>query len=100
MTVRLAPQVLAKAHGTIGQSPFTRVSAVEVPIQIAGTRVVVNPWDIVVADEDGVVVVRPSMVAAVLAEVEKGQEADAKCLVDIKAGRAVAEAFREHRSKK
>jgi regulator of RNase E activity RraA len=93
-------QVLAKAHGTIGQSPFTRVSAVEVPVAWAGTGLLINPYDVIVADEDGVVVVRPSTIDAVLEQVAKGQEADAKCLEDIKAGGTVADAFRKHRGKK
>lgn len=66
----------------------------------AGTTVIVNPFDVVVADEDGVVVLRPAIVDDVLDEVRKGQEADAKCLVDIQAGRKVADAFKEHRGKK
>lgn len=92
--------MLAKAHGTIGQSPFTRVSAVEVRVAWAGTTVVISPFDVVVGDEDGVVVVRPGMVEAVLEEVARAQAADAKCLVDMEAGGKVADAFTKHRGKK
>ena len=59
----------------------------------------VNPGDLVVADEDGVVFVTPDLVADVVRLAEKGREVDAKCMADIQAGVGVQEAFKRHRGK-
>ena len=102
--------VFARGHSTLGQSPFTRPSAVNVPVTIAPEGVIpdtegafspatVNPGDFVVADEDGVVFVAPEMVPEVLKLVEKGREVDARCMADIQAGVGVQEAFKRHRGK-
>lgn len=93
-------QVLAKGHSTLGQSPFTRPSAVQVPIAWAESDIIINPGDVIVADADGVVVFRPEMIERVLESVEKGREVDARCMADIAKGRPVAETFAEHRGKK
>ena len=61
--------------------------------------VTVNPRDYIVADEDGVVVVRPSDVDAVLDRCEKNRAIDDKCMADLKKGRPVGETFLEHRGK-
>lgn len=102
--------VFARGHSTLGQSPFTRPSAVNVPVTISPEGVVadtksafapatVNPGDIVVADEDGVVFVTPDLAADVLRLAEKGREVDARCMADIQAGVGVQEAFKRHRGK-
>ena len=102
--------VFARGHSTLGQSPFTRPSAVNVPVTIAPEGIVpgvegafasatVNPGDFVVADEDGVVFVAPEMVSDVLRLAERGREVDARCMEDIQAGVSVQEAFRRHRGK-
>jgi regulator of RNase E activity RraA len=61
--------------------------------------VTVRPNDLVVADIDGVVVVRPEDADRVIELCEKGREVDAKCFQDLKRGRSVAETFKEHRGK-
>jgi regulator of RNase E activity RraA len=102
--------VFARGHSTLGQSPFTRPSAVNIPVTIepqgvdvhaagAFANATVNPGDIVVADEDGVVFLVPEMLEDVLRLAEKGREVDAKCMADIKAGVGVQEAFKRHRGK-
>ena len=102
--------VFARGHSTLGQSPFTRPSAVNVPVTLApegvtpGTEgafpeAIVNPGDFIVADEDGVVFVPPTLVDQVLALAEKGRAIDAKCMEDIRAGSGVQEAFKKHRGK-
>ncbi len=102
--------VFARGHSTLGQSPFTRPSAVNVPVTIHPTQstsssdggfpeATVNPGDLVVADEDGVVFVPPSLVDQVLVLAEKGRAVDARCIEDIRAGSGVQEAFRRHRGK-
>ena len=53
-----------------------------------------------IADEDGVVVVRPELLGRVLELVEIGRGVDEKCRVDLEAGRGVQDTFGEHRRKK
>ena len=102
--------VFARGHSTLGQSPFTRPSAVNVPVVIAPEGVTpssegafppteVNPGDWMLADEDGVVCVPSHLVEQVLELAQKGRDVDARCLVDIRAGSGVQEAFKRHRGK-
>lgn len=99
-----ASQVFARGHSTLGQSPFTRPSQVQVPLMIeprdsdSWPSITVNPGDVVVADIDGVVVVRPEQVEDVIKLAQKGQEVDERCRKDIEKGRGVKETFAEHRS--
>jgi len=55
--------------------------------------------DWIVADEDGVVCVPVNMVDKVVEVAMKGQEVDAKCMADIRAGKGVQASFKEHRGK-
>ena len=103
--------VFANGHSTLGQSPFTRPSAVNVPLTIkpwglsGGTDdssfapVQVNPGDWMVADEDGVVCVPQDLVSKVLELTAKGREIDEKCMVDIRAGLGVQASFKKYRGK-
>jgi regulator of RNase E activity RraA len=98
--------VFARGQSTLGQSPFTRPSSVNVPVTIVPEGIpgafpdaVVNPGDLVVADEDGVVFLSPTMVDQVLDLTEKGRVVDARCMEDIRAGSGVQEAFKRHRGK-
>ena len=104
-------QVFARGHSTLGQGGFVRPSELNIPVTIvphpptidsynnAFPSVTVNPRDYVVADEDGVVVVRPSDVDAVLEKCRKNRAVDDKCMADLKKGRPVAETFSEHRGR-
>ena len=97
--------VFARGHSTLGQSPFTRPSAVNVPVTIApeGTdafpALEVQPGDWMLADEDGVVCVPRDLVSKIVELAQKGRDVDAKCLEDIRAGTGVQEAFKRHRGK-
>ncbi|KAG1731476.1 ribonuclease E inhibitor RraA/Dimethylmenaquinone methyltransferase [Suillus paluster] len=101
--------VFARGHSTVGQSPFVRPSAVNVTLNIrpkdvgegpdAFASVAVIPGDWIVADEDGVVCVPVGMVDKVVELAKKGQEVDARCMADIKAGKGVQASFKEHRGK-
>lgn len=103
--------VFAKGHSTLGQSPFTRPSAVNVPLTIkpwglngsvedsSFPAVQVNPGDWMVADEDGVVCVPQDLVSQVLDLAGKGREVDDKCMQDIRAGLGVQASFKKHRGK-
>jgi len=104
--------VFARGHSTLGQSPFTRPSAINVPLLIspegegeleAGSTALegvrVEPGDWMVADEDGVVCVPQGIVEKVTELAIKGREADEKCMEDIRAGKGVQASFKLHRGK-
>lgn len=104
--------VFARGQSTLGQSPFTRPSAVNIPLTIspvptpgftdpetAFPAVEVRPGDWMVADEDGVVCVPVELVSQVVELASKGREVDAKCLVDIRAGKGIQASFKLHRGK-
>jgi len=54
---------------------------------------------VVVADLDGVVVVRPEAVEKVIELAEKGREVDERCRKDLMEGMGVKETFKKHRGK-
>ncbi|KAF8197855.1 ribonuclease E inhibitor RraA/Dimethylmenaquinone methyltransferase [Pholiota molesta] len=99
--------VFARGHSTVGQSPFARPSAVNIPITISPQgsgadtfpSVTIQPGDWMVADEDGVVCVPRNLEEQVIELAAKGREIDAKCLEDIKAGKGVGQSFKLHRGK-
>lgn len=104
--------MFARGQSTLGQSPFTRPSAVNIPLTIspvptpgftdpetAFPAVEVRPGDWMVADEDGVVCVPVELVSQVVELASKGREVDAKCLVDIRAGKGIQASFKLHRGK-
>lgn len=99
--------VFARGHSTLGQSPFTRPSEVNVPVVIRPPDVSedefppvrVEPGDWVVADEDGVVCVPAAKADEVISLASNGREVDARCMEDIKAGKTVQETFKKHRGK-
>jgi regulator of RNase E activity RraA len=99
--------IFARGTSTVGQAPFTRVAEVQVPVTVnidsqqhGGLPVVtVNPGDLLVADDDGVVCIPKQLEEDVLRLASKGQEVDARCLRDIQSGIGVAESFRRHRGK-
>jgi regulator of RNase E activity RraA len=99
--------LFARGSSSVGQSSFTRVAEVQVPVTVninseqqgGLAAVTVNPGDLLVADEDGVVCVFKSLEKEVLRVASQGREVDARCLRDIRAGKGVAETFRRHRGK-
>lgn len=98
--------IFARGNSTLGQSPFTRPSAVQVPVTIHPVpadegfpSLTVDPGDLVVADRDGVVVVPKEMADKVVELAGKGREVDDRCMEDIKAGLGVQVSFKKHRGK-
>ena len=89
--------VFARGRSTVGQSPFTRPSQVNVALTIGAVKVEVGDW--IVADEDGVVSVPKDLVDKVFELAAKGREVDEKCLEDIKAGKGVQASFLKYRGK-
>ncbi|BEI85368.1 hypothetical protein CcaverHIS002_0507690 [Cutaneotrichosporon cavernicola] len=100
--------VFARHHSTLGPGTFTRVRAINVPLTINVAppnseppfpAATVHPGDIVVADLDGVVVVRPEQAEEVLARAAPAHEADEKVRADLLLGKGVAESMLKHRGK-
>lgn len=118
-------QLFAKHHTTLGQSPFTRPSAIniELPLHqsdrscgwltvpystsVNATREHTVRWedqsifpgDIIVGDSDGVVAVPHHWLQRVLEGCRKGKEVERLCREDLMAGRGVGETFKERRGK-
>jgi len=102
--------VFSRGHSTLGQSPFVRPSAVQVPVTIAPLgdsiheglqfpAITVRPGDMIVADEDGVVCIPLELVRRTAEVAGQGREADARCMEDISAGKGVKETFARWRGK-
>ncbi|KAF8919916.1 RraA-like protein [Mucidula mucida] len=85
--------VFSRGHSTLGQSPFTRPSAVDVQVTIAAESdfptITVNPGDWIVGDRDGVVCVPRDL----------RDKIDELCMADIQQGKGVQASFKEHRGK-
>ncbi|KAG7098835.1 hypothetical protein E1B28_000739 [Marasmius oreades] len=105
--------VFARGHSTVGQSPFTRPSAVNVPLEISPfdpydaysvaspqfPSVFVNPGDWIVGDEDGVVCVPKELETRVMELAAELVKIDDRCMGDIKAGKGIQASFQLHRGK-
>jgi regulator of RNase E activity RraA len=96
--------VFARGHSTLGQSPWTRPSAVNVPLMIQPRgsdgefpAVPVVPGDWMVADEDGVVCVPREMEEKVVQLAAKGRDVDERCMKDIREGLGVQASFKKYR---
>jgi len=118
--------VFARGHSVLGQSTFTRASRIQVPITIhpgmnAESNVecdpeittreegkqdlcsfpptTVNPYDIILGDEDGVVVIPHQEIHQVLELCTRNTRIDQQCLQALKAGHTIADTFLQFRGK-
>ncbi|OAV88595.1 hypothetical protein PTTG_01515 [Puccinia triticina 1-1 BBBD Race 1] len=107
--------IFARGHSILGQSTFTRPSRIQVPIAIypvcdnfgsphAGKQVsfpptTVNPHDVILGDEDGVVVIPYADIEEVINLCVKSTQVDQQCLEALKAGQTTAETFSRFRGK-
>ncbi|KAG6813373.1 hypothetical protein H0H92_011639 [Tricholoma furcatifolium] len=101
--------VFARGRSTLGQSPFTRPSEINIPLTIHPQKntpadtsfppVTVEPGDWLIADRDGVVCVPKALEFQVIELATKGREVDELCMRDIQAGQGVEVTFRAHRGK-
>ncbi|BGP23020.1 hypothetical protein JCM10295v2_001913 [Rhodotorula toruloides] len=102
--------VFARGHSILGQSPFTRPCRLQVPLTISPTSssppsnmefppTTVHPFDVVLADLEGVVVIRPDVLEEAMDLAEKGREVDERCRQDLLQGKGVKETLKKHRGK-
>ncbi|MBW0499001.1 hypothetical protein O181_038716 [Austropuccinia psidii MF-1] len=105
--------VFARGHSVLGQSTFTRPARLQVPVTIHPTRdfwdksetmpsfspVQVHPYDVILADQDGVVVISKEVAETVLELCAQHAEVDRKCLEALKAGEKIEDTFKKFRLK-
>ncbi|WFD41421.1 hypothetical protein MPSI1_000048 [Malassezia psittaci] len=98
--------VFARGHSILGQSPFTRPSELQVPLEISDPTgdgsfpsVTVNPGDMLLADVDGVVSVPKDLITEVIELAQKGRDVDERCMEDLRKGKGIKETFALHRGK-
>ncbi|KAH6683520.1 ribonuclease E inhibitor RraA/Dimethylmenaquinone methyltransferase [Plectosphaerella plurivora] len=88
--------VFSRDTSILGSNTFTRASEIDVPVQFKDD-LWVNPGDILVADEDGVVVVPPSLTEQVIDLCQERFEIDEKTLAALADGVPMGEALKKFR---
>jgi regulator of RNase E activity RraA len=94
--------VWARGRSTMGAAPICKVVSVGEDIILNGNTpwpVCIRTGDIVVADEDGAVVLSIERVQEVADYCAKRTAIDQRCMEDIKNGSTIVEAFAKHREK-
>ena len=84
-TAKEDTQVFARGTAVLGSNTFTRASEINVPLQFKGD-LWVYPKDILVGDENGVVVVPPSLLEQVVELCQERFEIDEKTMEALRAG--------------
>ncbi|KAL4903851.1 ribonuclease E inhibitor RraA/Dimethylmenaquinone methyltransferase [Aspergillus multicolor] len=79
--------VFSRDTSVLGSAGFTRASEIDVPLQFQGD-LWINPGDVLVGDEDGVVVVPPSLVEQVVELCKERAEIDERMFEALKRGGA------------
>jgi len=85
--------LFARECSILGSNTFTRASEINVPLQFRGD-LWVNPGDIIVGDQDGVVVVPPVLVDQVAQICAERKEADDKVMEALEHGETMEEAIK------
>lgn len=80
----------------MGSNTFTRASEIDIPLQFKDD-LWINPGDLLVGDNDGVVVVPPSLVEQVLELCRKRKEIDEKTLNALDAGEPMGPIIAKYR---
>ena len=97
--------IYSRGHSILGQSPFTKPSRLQIPLEIndptssSFPSTKVSPGDIVRADVDGVVVCPIDLAEKVIQLAAKGREVDGNCKEDLLKGNPVKETFAKWRGK-
>ncbi|KAK5711659.1 hypothetical protein LTR17_018294 [Elasticomyces elasticus] len=92
--------VFARDVGTTAPAETMRVAAINEPVRLNSEDqdAVIRPGDILVGDINGVVCIPQELAEKVIELIPSQVEADEKVAADIKKGRPVAEAMKEHRA--
>ncbi|KAK5684330.1 hypothetical protein LTS10_004197 [Elasticomyces elasticus] len=92
--------VFARDVGTTAPAETMRVAAINEPVRLNSEDqdAVIRPGDILVGDINGVVCIPQELAEKVIELIPSQVEADEKVAADIKQGRPVAEAMKEHRA--
>ncbi|KAK5171239.1 uncharacterized protein LTR77_004383 [Saxophila tyrrhenica] len=92
--------VFARDVGTTAPQEVVRVSEINAPVRLNSEdqEAVINPGDILIADINGVVCIPQSLAEKTLDLIQSQVEADEKVAADLKTGRSVADAMKEHRA--
>lgn len=88
--------MFARGNSILGSNTFTKASLLNTPLQFKGD-LWINPGDLLVGDNDGVVVVPPSLVEQVVQLCEERKKIDEKTMADLKAGAEMGATLKKHR---
>ena len=89
-------QVFARGTAVLGSNTFTRASEIDVPLQFKGD-LWVYPKDILVGDENGVVVVPPSLLEQAVELCQERFEIDEKTMEALRAGESMGSTIQRMR---
>lgn len=89
-------QLFARGTSILGSNTFTRASELDVPLQFQGD-LWIHPGDLIVGDQDGVVVVPPSLVDKVVEICRERKDIDDRMMKALKEGSAMGEAMAKFR---
>jgi regulator of RNase E activity RraA len=88
--------MFARQNSILGSNSFTKASQLNVPLQFKGD-LWIHPGDILVGDQDGIVVVPPSLVEQVAQFCYERKEIDERTLRDLQAGAEMGPTIKKHR---
>lgn len=88
--------MFARGVSVLGSNTFTRASEINSPLQFSGD-LYINPGDILVGDEDGVVVIPKSLCEHVVQLCQERKEIDAKTLSALNSGKEMGETIKKFR---
>lgn len=89
-------QLFARQNSILGSNTFTRASELNIPLQVKAD-LWISPGDFLVGDQDGVVVVPPSLVDQVVQLCQERNEIDDKTMKALKAGEKIGHAIKMFR---
>jgi len=92
--------VFARGSSTLSAKPFTRPSAINVPVTLNGNYdppIVIRPGDVIVGDVNGVVCVPAELVEQVVELCEKHVPMDENVKAALLEGMSITEAFKKFR---
>ncbi|KAI0387232.1 ribonuclease E inhibitor RraA/Dimethylmenaquinone methyltransferase [Hypomontagnella monticulosa] len=88
--------VFARDTSILGSNTFTRASEINIPLQVKGD-LWINPGDYLIGDADGVVVVPPSLMEAVVEMCEERAEIDRKTMEALQGGAEMGPTLKKFR---